>query len=109
MVPVADSVTDVDAVLFDFSGTLYRLEEDDSWFEGMTLDTPDNKEVDAHVQAELVHRLTVPTGQTVSMTPEALNAWVNRDLAPTFIARPTCTCSANPGWPATTRKRCTPR
>lgn len=82
MVTVADSVTDVDAVLFDFSGTLFRLEEDDSWFEGMTLDTPDNKEVDAHVQAELVHRLTAPTGRTVSMTPEALDAWVNRDLAP---------------------------
>ncbi len=77
---MADSLTDVDAVLFDFSGTLFRLEEDDSWFEGMTLE--DDKVVDAHVQAELVHRLTVPTGQTVSMTPEALHAWVNRDLAP---------------------------
>ncbi len=80
MVIVADSVTDLDAVLFDFSGTLFRLEEDDSWFEGMTLD--DDREVDAHVQAELVHRLTAPTGHTVSMTPEALDAWVNRDLAP---------------------------
>ncbi|MBX7454578.1 HAD family hydrolase [Mycolicibacterium sp. 3033] len=80
MVDVADSETDVDAVLFDFSGTLFRLEEDDSWFEGMTLD--DDREVDAHVQAELVHRLTAPTGHTVSMTPEALDAWVNRDLAP---------------------------
>ena len=28
MVDVADSVTDVDAVLFDFSVTLFRLEED---------------------------------------------------------------------------------
>lgn len=80
MVDVADSVTDVDAVLFDFSGTLFRLEEDDSWFEGMTLE--DDRVVDAHVQAELVHRLTAPTGRTVSMTPEALDAWVNRDLAP---------------------------
>ncbi|TRW86424.1 HAD-IA family hydrolase [Mycolicibacterium sp. 018/SC-01/001] len=73
-------MTDIDAVLFDFSGTLFRLEEDDSWFEGMTLE--DDKAVDEHVQAELVHRLTAPTGQTVSMTPEALDAWVNRDLTP---------------------------
>jgi HAD superfamily hydrolase (TIGR01509 family) len=79
---VADSVTDVDAVLFDFSGTLFRLEEDESWFAGMELDTPDNREVDEHVQAELVRRLTAPTGRSVSMTPEALQAWVNRDLAP---------------------------
>ncbi|KGI66767.1 HAD-IA family hydrolase [Mycobacterium rufum] len=79
---VGDAVTDVDAVLFDFSGTLFRLEEDESWFEGMQLDTPDNREVDEHVRAELVHRLTAPTGRTVSMTPEALEAWVNRDLAP---------------------------
>ncbi|MEW5812267.1 MAG: HAD-IA family hydrolase [Actinomycetota bacterium] len=79
---VSDAVTDLQAVMFDFSGTLFRLEEDDSWFEGMTLDTPDNREVDAHVQAELVRRLTAPTGRSVSMTPEALEAWVNRDLAP---------------------------
>ncbi|KRE27898.1 haloacid dehalogenase [Mycobacterium sp. Soil538] len=73
---------DIDAVLFDFSGTLFRLEEDESWFAGMELDTPDNREVDEHVQAELVRRLTAPTGRSVSMTPEALQAWVNRDLAP---------------------------
>ena len=73
---------DIDAVLFDFSGTLFRLEGDESWFAGMELDTPDNREVDEHVQAELVRRLTAPTGRSVSMTPEALQAWVNRDLAP---------------------------
>ena len=28
---------DVAAVLFDFSGTLFRLEEDDSWFAGMEI------------------------------------------------------------------------
>ncbi len=69
----------VRAVLFDYSGTLFRLEEDDSWFEGMTVD---EREVDVHVQAELMRRMTAPTGQSVEMTPEAYHAWVNRDLTP---------------------------
>jgi HAD superfamily hydrolase (TIGR01509 family) len=69
----------VQAVLFDFSGTLFRLEEDDSWFEGIKVD---EREVDGHVQVELMRRLTAPTGRSVEMTPEAHHAWVNRDLAP---------------------------
>lgn len=68
--------------MFDFSGTLFRLEEDDSWFAGMHLDGDLEGEVDGHVQAELMRRLTAPTGRSVHMTPEALHAWVNRDLAP---------------------------
>lgn len=55
----------VKAVLFDFSGTLFRLEEDESWFEGMTVD---EREVDGHVQAELMRRLTAPTGRSVQMS-----------------------------------------
>ncbi|MGB2921229.1 MAG: HAD family hydrolase [Mycobacterium sp.] len=73
---------DVAAVLFDFSGTLFRLEEDDSWFAGMEIDNDDRGEIDGHVQAELMRRLTAPTGRSVHMTPEALQAWMNRDLAP---------------------------
>jgi HAD superfamily hydrolase (TIGR01509 family) len=69
----------VRAVLFDYSGTLFRLEEDDSWFEGMEVD---EREVDGHVQAELMRRLTAPTGRSVEMTPQAYEAWVNRDLEP---------------------------
>lgn len=75
-------MTDVAAVLFDFSGTLFRLEEDESWFAGITLDSDQDREVDGHVQAELMRRLTAPTGRSVHMTPEALEAWTNRDLAP---------------------------
>lgn len=75
-------MSELDAVLFDFSGTLFRLEEDEKWFEGMTLDTDESREVDGHVQAELMRRLTAPTGRSVSMTPEALQAWMHRDLAP---------------------------
>jgi len=71
--------TQVQAVLFDYSGTLFRLEEDESWFEGIKVD---EREVDGHVQAELMRRLTAPVGRSVEMTPEAYHAWVNRDLAP---------------------------
>ena len=66
-------------MLFDFSGTLFRLEEDDSWFAGMSVD---DKAVDGHVQAELMRRLTAPTGRSVRMGPAAYQTWVNRDLAP---------------------------
>jgi HAD superfamily hydrolase (TIGR01509 family) len=69
----------VRAALFDYSGTLFRLEEDDSWFAGIQVD---EREVDGHVQAELMRRLTAPTGRSVDMTPEAYEAWVNRDLEP---------------------------
>jgi HAD superfamily hydrolase (TIGR01509 family) len=72
-------VPNVQAVLFDYSGTLFRLEEDDSWFEGMEVD---EREVHGHVQAELMRRLTAPTGRSVDMTDEQYHAWVNRDLAP---------------------------
>lgn len=77
-------VTDIEAVLFDFSGTLFRLEEDRSWFAGMELDLgeDDARAVDGHVQAEVMRRLTAPTGRSVAMTPEALHAWTNRDLEP---------------------------
>lgn len=68
----------VAAVLFDFSGTLFRLEEQDSWFAGMAVD---EREVDGHVQAELMRRLTAPTGRSVKMTDEQYRAWANRDLA----------------------------
>jgi HAD superfamily hydrolase (TIGR01509 family) len=72
-------VGQIDAVLFDYSGTLFRLEEDDSWFEGIHAD---EQEIDGHVQAELMRRMTAPTGSSVDMTPEAHHAWINRDLAP---------------------------
>ena len=60
-------------LLFDYSGTLFRLEEDDSWFEGIEVD---ERQIDGHVQAELMRRLTAPTGRSVDMTPEAYHAWV---------------------------------
>jgi HAD superfamily hydrolase (TIGR01509 family) len=82
-------MSQIDAVLFDYSGTLFRLEEDESWFEGIEVD---ERQVDGHVQAELMRRLTAPVGFFGHMThrpdvaakaaPDAYHAWVNRDLAP---------------------------
>ncbi|MET0453266.1 MAG: HAD family hydrolase [Mycobacterium sp.] len=72
-------MTTTRAVLFDFSGTLFRLEEDDSWFSGMEVD---ERQVDGHVQAELMRRLTAPTGRSVDMDEQTYRAWVSRDLAP---------------------------
>lgn len=70
-------MTPIRAVLFDFSGTLFRLEDEASWFEDM-------EGVDEHVQAELMARLTHPTGSSVQMTPEAYHAWLHRDLVPSL-------------------------
>lgn len=69
-----------DAVLFDFSGTLFRLEEDESWLAGIT-DTG-GATFDVHRQAELMRRLTAPTGQPVEMDAEEHHAWTNRDRDP---------------------------
>ena len=67
------------AVLFDYSGTLFRLEEHDSWFTGIRVD---ERAVDGHVQAELMRRLTAPTGRSVHMDDEQYRNWINRDLEP---------------------------
>jgi HAD superfamily hydrolase (TIGR01509 family) len=72
-------MTTIRAVLFDYSGTLFRLEEDDSWFAAMSAD---EQAVDGHVKAELMRRLTAPTGRSVDMDPQTYQTWVNRDLAP---------------------------
>jgi HAD superfamily hydrolase (TIGR01509 family) len=79
----------VRAVLFDYSGTLFRLEEDESWFHGIEVD---ERQVDGHVQAEVMRRMTAPTGIFEEMTTgsdvaanaaqRAHHAWVNRDLEP---------------------------
>ena len=72
-------MTTTRAVLFDFSGTLFRLQEDDSWFTDIQVD---EQAIDGHVQAELMRRLTAPTGASVDMDEQAYHAWLNRDLAP---------------------------
>ncbi|WP_188984184.1 HAD family hydrolase [Saccharopolyspora thermophila] len=68
------------AVLFDFSGTLFRLEEDESWYADLT--DADGTPFDLEAQAEIMRRMTAPTGQVVQLEPEFQDAWENRDLDP---------------------------
>ncbi|MFR9728512.1 HAD family hydrolase [Saccharopolyspora sp. MS10] len=68
------------AVFFDYSGTLFRLEQDESWLAGLTDGGGDPLDLEA--QTELLRRLTAPTGQVVEFEPEFRDAWDQRDLDP---------------------------
>jgi FMN phosphatase YigB (HAD superfamily) len=70
----------VRAALFDFSGTLFRLEQDESWLADVT--DRDGRALDLEAQAELMRRMTAPTGQVSQLGPEYQHAWDNRDLDP---------------------------
>lgn len=71
---------EIQAVIFDFSGTLFRLDEDDSWFDGVT--RPDGSPLDGHHVAELMRRMTAPVGEVVEFDDVSRHAWQNRDLDP---------------------------
>ncbi|MGW3998230.1 HAD family hydrolase [Amycolatopsis sp. NPDC004772] len=68
------------AVLFDFSGTLFRLEQDESWLTALTNHNGDPLDIEA--QAELMRRMTAPVGQVVELDAEHLHAWHHRDRDP---------------------------
>lgn len=68
------------AVMFDFSGTLFRLEQDESWLADLTDEGGDPLDIEA--QAELIRRMTAPTGKVVTLSQEYQHAWENRDLDP---------------------------
>ncbi|GAB3580119.1 HAD family hydrolase [Amycolatopsis endophytica] len=70
----------IQAVMFDFSGTLFRLEQNSSWLSELT--TPDGAPLDVEAQTELMRRMTAPTGQVVELSAEYQYAWENRDLDP---------------------------
>ena len=68
------------AVLFDFSGTLFRLEQDESWLAELMDHEGTPLEIEA--QAELMRRMTAPVGQVVELDAEHVHAWQRRDLDP---------------------------
>jgi HAD superfamily hydrolase (TIGR01509 family) len=70
----------IDAVLFDFSGTLFRLEQDSSWLAGVRDDA--GEALDLEAQTELMRRMTAPIGQVVELDEEYQYAWHKRDLDP---------------------------
>lgn len=74
-------MTGYEGVLFDFSGTLFRLEPDPAWFAGLT--GADGRALDDADQRELLHRMTVPVGEPVPMDDEARRSWHARDLSST--------------------------
>ncbi len=68
------------AVLFDYSGTLFRLEQEESWFDDITDDF--GNAWDPEAQTELMRRMTAPSGQLTELAEEYRDAWDNRDLDP---------------------------
>ncbi|MFQ6329301.1 HAD family hydrolase [Nocardia sp. CWNU-33] len=70
----------VTAVLFDFSGTLFRLEDDESWADDLVGE--DGQPFDVHETAEIIRRMTAPVGQCVQLDAEGQIAWEQRDLDP---------------------------
>ncbi|NKQ57109.1 HAD-IA family hydrolase [Amycolatopsis sp. K13G38] len=68
------------AVMFDFSGTVFRLEQDESWL--THLKDANGDPLDVEAQTELMRRMTAPSGQVVQLTEEYQYAWENRDLDP---------------------------
>ncbi|WP_409184601.1 HAD family hydrolase [Amycolatopsis sp. VS8301801F10] len=70
----------INAVLFDFSGTLFRLEQQDGWLDDVRDD--DGEALDFEAQTELMRRMTAPVEQSVELDEEHLHAWHNRDRDP---------------------------
>ncbi|WP_370969159.1 HAD family hydrolase [Amycolatopsis sp. cg9] len=68
------------AVLFDFSGTLFRLEQDETWLADLTDHT--GSPLDIEAQTELMRRMTAPVGQVVELDAEHQHAWQHRDRDP---------------------------
>lgn len=64
------NVQPFDAVLFDFSGTLFRLEEDESWLADLTDER--GEPFDVHRQAELMRRMTAPPVSPSRWTPPSI-------------------------------------
>ncbi|MEP9392305.1 HAD-IA family hydrolase [Gordonia sp. VNQ95] len=68
------------AVLFDFSGTLFRFEARDEWFADLHDEHGEPLHVDA--QAELMRRMTQPVGLPADIVDDDRIAWERRDLDP---------------------------
>ncbi|WP_422647188.1 HAD family hydrolase [Actinoalloteichus caeruleus] len=70
----------IDGVLFDFSGTLFRLEPDGSWFDGSIGDP--GMIMDSAGQDRLLRALIAPTGPGAGLPAGLQRAWERRDLEP---------------------------
>ncbi|WP_278264267.1 HAD-IA family hydrolase [Nocardia sp. AG03] len=70
----------VDAVLFDFSGTVFRLEDDRTWADELVGD--DGTPFDVAAKAEVLRRMTAPVEQFMTFDTAGQHAWDHRDLDP---------------------------
>lgn len=70
----------IEAVLFDFSGTIFRLE--DAQFHDADLVHADGRSLDTHEVAAIVRAMTAPVEQFVKLDAEGQYAWEHRDLSP---------------------------
>ncbi|WAC54716.1 HAD family hydrolase [Gordonia sp. SL306] len=68
------------AVLFDFSGTLFRFEARDDWFDD--LHDEDGNPLHLDAQAVLIRRMTQPVGLPTVIEDDDRIAWEQRDLDP---------------------------
>ncbi|MBP2179200.1 HAD family hydrolase [Amycolatopsis magusensis] len=68
----------ITAAMFDFSGTVFRLEQDETWLTDLTDDG--GAPLDLEAQTELMRRMTAPVGQVAHFDDEHQHAWENRDL-----------------------------
>ncbi|MFE0751912.1 HAD family hydrolase [Gordonia sp. NPDC058843] len=73
------------AVLFDFSGTLFRFEARDEWFADLRDDT--GAEFDRDRQADIIRRMVAPVGLPDGIAGDDRNAWEARDLDPVLHRR----------------------
>ncbi|MFB7716439.1 HAD family hydrolase [Nocardia sp. NPDC056100] len=70
----------IEAVLFDFSGTVFRFEE--SEYQNADLTDGDGRPLDTHEVAAIMRAMTAPVGQFVELDEEGQYAWERRDLDP---------------------------
>ncbi|WP_067815295.1 HAD family hydrolase [Nocardia inohanensis] len=70
----------IEAVLFDYSGTLFRLEEAE--FHNAALTDVDGRPLDTHEVTEIMQAMTAPVGQLVELDADGQYAWERRDLSP---------------------------
>lgn len=70
----------IDAALFDFSGTLFRLDYTEQSLTSMLGEHAAT--VDADSKAELLRKLTSPAGMSTGLTDDEQRDWLARDLDP---------------------------
>ncbi|MCZ0912331.1 HAD-IA family hydrolase [Gordonia amicalis] len=68
------------AVLFDFSGTLFRFEARDDWFVDLLDDT--GEAFVPERQADIIRRMVAPVGLPEGIEGDDRTAWERRDLDP---------------------------